>query len=197
MPRRNIQFVQGEYYHIYNRGAGRQSIFLNDADYTRCLRTLKEVALECNITVIAYSLLPNHYHWLVRQDGETPAGDLPKRVFGSYSQVFNLLYKRSGTLFQDRFQVRQVTTDNYLCHLCRYIHANPVKDGFAVAPELWSYSNYQEWIGMRHGTLVDHAFVQRFFPESDHYKCFVFDFIRGQANLLPAIKAYFDTLWDG
>ena len=196
MPRRNIQFVQGNYYHIYNRGAGRQSIFLTENDYVRCLRIMKEVALECNIAVAAYCLMPTHYHWFVRQDGETPAGDLPKRVFGSYSQIFNLLHKRSGTLFQDRFQVRLVTTDDYLCHLCRYIHANPVKDGLAVTPELWPYSNYQEWIGMRQGTLVDHALIQRFFPESDSYKRFVADFIRGQATLSPAIKAYFDTLWD-
>lgn len=196
MPRRKVQFVQGCYYHIYNRGAGRQSLFCDDEDYKRCLWTLKEVALACQVVVIAYCLMPNHYHWLVRQDGEISAGDLPKRVFGSYSQAFNLVHKRSGTLFEDRFKARLVSTDEYLRQLCRYIHANPVKDGFALAPELWPYSNYQEWLGLRNGTLVDRTFIQHFFPDTQQYKAFVLDYLTGRADLPSGVKVYLNSLWD-
>ncbi|MEZ4617747.1 MAG: transposase [Caldilineaceae bacterium] len=70
MPKRKTEFIQGHYYHIFNRGAAQQSIFRREADYLR-KELLKEVAEECEIAVIAYTLLPNHYHWLVRQDGLT------------------------------------------------------------------------------------------------------------------------------
>jgi REP element-mobilizing transposase RayT len=91
MPYRSTQFVQGGYYHLYNRSAGKQSIFRSDANYLYLLRLLKQVAGECQITIIAYCLLPNHYHWLVRQDGEISLRNLPKRVWGSYAQAFNHL----------------------------------------------------------------------------------------------------------
>ena len=194
MPRSTVQWQQGEYYHIYNRGAGRQSICLNDANYIYLLRLLKEVAAACEITVIAYCLLPNHYHWLIRQDGETPGTDLPKRVFGSYTQSFNKWNRRSGTLFAGRFKPKHVDADDYLLHLCRYIHANPVRHGIAFAPELWPYSNYQEWIGVRPGTLVDRSFVSAHFPRVGQYQAYVNDYIIGDAQIPQAIRHYLETL---
>ncbi|MFN8445022.1 MAG: transposase [Caldilineaceae bacterium] len=196
MPRRAIPFAQGQYYHIYNRGASRRSIFLSDADYRKCISTMKKVATECKLSMIAYCLLPNHYHWFVRQDGEVAANQLPKRVFGSYSQAFNLKYQGSGTLFEDRFKVRIVTSDEYLRHLCLYIHGNPVKDRFALAPELWPYSNYLDWIGVRNGELVDHAFIQTFFPDLEQYKKKLLDYLTSKLRLPSAINNYLATLWD-
>jgi putative transposase len=86
MPKR-LAFVQGGYYHIYNRGAGRQDIFREERNYVYLLRLLKTVASECDATVVAYCLLPNHYHWLLRQDGETPAGRVPARVLAPCLQA--------------------------------------------------------------------------------------------------------------
>lgn len=196
MPRRAIPFAQGQIYHIYNRGAGRQSIFRNDADYRKCIGTMKQVARECDIAMLAYCLMPNHYHWFVRQGGETPANELPKRVFGSYSQAFNLKYKRRGTLFEGRFKVRLVSSDEYVRNLCLYIHGNPVKDGFANTPELWPYSNYQDWIGLRNGELVDRSFIQTFFPDLEQYKGMLLHYLSHKLNLPPAIHNYLATLWD-
>ena len=189
MPRRQLQFVQGAYYHIYNRGAGRQSIFRSDENYRYLLRLMKQVASQCHIAIIAYCLLPNHYHWLIRQDGLIPANLLPQRVFGSYTRAFNNLHKRSGTLFEDRFAAKLVATDEYARHLCHYIHANPVRHGLAVAPALWPYSNYLEWINERNGTLVDRAFVQSHFSEPKHYEHFVLDYLHGQQQMPAELAA--------
>ena len=194
MPRRAIEFVQGGYYHIYNRGAGQHAIFREEENYRYLLRLLKQVAQECEVTVIAYCLLPNHYHWLVRQDGETPAGKVPTRVFCSYTRAFNKAYGRSGTLFEGRFKAKQVTDDAYLKHLCRYIHANPVRHGLADAVELWPYSNYLEWVNKRPGKLVDRNFVRRFFPEPSAYEQYVRAYLTGGVQLPTPLAEYLMSL---
>lgn len=61
------------------------------------------------------------------------AGLLAQRVFNAYSKAFNNSNDRSGTLFEDRYSAIAVTSDEYLRHLCRYIHANPVRHGIATA----------------------------------------------------------------
>jgi len=172
MPRR-IPFIQGNYYHIYNRGAGRQRIFHEHRNYVYLLRLLKSVTRECEVTVIAYCLLPNHYHWLLRQDGETPLGKVPARVFGSYSQAFNHAYGRSGTLFEGPYKALAVDTDAYFVNLCSYIHLNAVHHGLVDTPEDWPYSNYLEWIDKRPGTLVDKALVRSYFASPQDYEQFI------------------------
>lgn len=194
MPQRDVQFVQGAYYHMYNRGAGRQSIFRTDEDYWRALVLIKKISKLCKITVIAYCLLPNHYHWLVRQDGVAPVNLLAQRVFGSYARTFNNRHGRSGTLFEDRFDAKLVDTNEYLHHLCYYIHANPVRHTIATAPDLWVYSNYHEWIGIRKGTLVDHAFIQNHFGNGQRYQQRVMDYLTGCITLPTPLRDYLETL---
>ncbi len=194
MPRRKLQFVQGQYYHIYNRGAGRQSIFREDKNYFFLLELLKKIATACDISVIAYCLLPNHYHWLIRQNGTMGADKLVARVFGSYSQAFNNTYNRSGTLFEGTFHAILVESDEYLRHLSRYIHANPVRHGLALSPDLWPYSNYLEWIGKRPGKLVDRVFVATHFPDPGQYEAYVLSYLTGQVALPPGLRAYLEGL---
>jgi len=183
MARRKTQFIQGGYYHIYNRGAGRTPIFHDDSDYKRVLRGMKEYCLKFNIAIIAYCLMPNHYHWLVRQDSDISAHLLPQRVFNSYVKAFNLQYGRTGTLFEGPFKAKPVEQDDYLRHLCCYIHANPVKDGLVTTPDMWPYSNYLEWMGVRKGSLVDMDFVARFFPDVEQYQARVLDYLTGRVQL--------------
>jgi REP element-mobilizing transposase RayT len=194
MPKRKVKFAQGCYYHIYNRGAGKQSILRREQDYVDLLWLMKDLAVECCITIIAYCLLPNHYHWLVRQDGEITPAKLVGRVFGSYSQSFNLTYQRSGTLFEGPYEAILVDTDEYLRHLCCYIHANPVRHGLAMDPTLWPYSNYLEWLGQRQGTMVDRAFIQSHFPDISHYQARVHSYLTGQVTLPAGLRHYLASL---
>ena len=84
MPRRNIVFEKGGHYHVYNRGAGRGPLFFSPANYEYCLRLVKRYRRQYGAAILAYCLMPNHYHFLLRQEGDDPAGLLPHRVFNSY-----------------------------------------------------------------------------------------------------------------
>lgn len=170
----------GMYYHIYNRGVSKSTLFREPSNYLFVIEKLQKYRKDKNVTVIAYCLMPNHYHLLLRQDGEEPAGDVPQLVFNSYSKAYNLKYSHSGTLFESRFHAKPVQTKSHLLHLCRYIHGNPVKDGLVADPADWGWSNYLEWIGERNGSLVDHEFIKEQFDNADEYKKFLFEYLKSR-----------------
>jgi len=143
--------------------------------------------------MVAYCLEPNHYHLMIRQDGEEPAGNLPQFVFNSYTKAYNKMYSHSGTLFEGRFRAKPIQNSSQLLHLCRYIHGNPVKDGFVADPADWQWSNYLEWIGERDGTLVDRDFIKNQFENAQEYKKFLFEYLRTR-DLPDDVKKFLDDL---
>jgi putative transposase len=188
-----LTWLPGGYYHIYNRAARQSSLFREQTNYLFVITRVKQYVKKLSVSVIAYCLMPTHYHLLLRQEGETPAGLLPQRVFNSYTKAYNKLYEQSGTLFEHRFQAKAIKSSEYLLQLCRYIHANPVKDGLVVDPADWPYSNYPEWIGERNGTLLDRAFIREQFEDEADYKAFVLDYLR--SRILPeGFQRYLDGL---
>lgn len=174
---RKPEYCANRIYHFHNRGAHRLPLFREPDNYTFVLRKMKDCAATFHLGVIAYCLLPDHYHFLIRQDGNDPASFLPQRVFNSYSKAYNTSYEHSGTPFQGPHRVAVVTDEAHLLHLCRYIHANPVTHRLVDDPSDWAYSNYREWIGVRPGTLVDIGFVRDHFPSPELYREFVQDYL--------------------
>lgn len=144
-------------------------MFATPGNYEFVIRQMKHYRAALNVAVIAYCLLPNHYHWLVRQDGDAPAGLLPQRVFNSYTKAYNKMYERSGTLFEGPYKAKIIMDDIYLQYLCCYIHGNPVKHGLVSDIVEWPYSNYLEWVGLRQGTLFDADFVAGMFATPGNY----------------------------
>jgi putative transposase len=147
---REIEFVDGEYYHIYNRGVDKRQIFLDDADRDRFCQSMflfndatyfdhgdpfdKIVRLsgyemfdherEPFVRILAYTLLPNHYHLLVEQLSKDGISKFFHKLNKGYSRYFNLRHERSGTLFEDRFKAKHLDSEAYANHLIPYIHLN-------------------------------------------------------------------------
>ncbi len=173
-----LTWQSGMYYHIYNRGVGKSILFRKPTNYLYVIEKLQKYSLENLVSVIAYCLMPNHYHLLLRQDGKQPAGNVPQSIFNSYSKAYNLKYSHSGTLFEGRFRAKPVKTTSHLLHLCRYIHGNPVKDDLVTDLADWRWSNYLEWIGKRKSSLVDDEFIKTQFVNGQEYKDFLFQYLK-------------------
>jgi len=188
-----LTWQAGMYYHIYNRGVSKSTLFREPKNYLFAISKIKEYSLANHLAMIAYCLEPNHYHFLVRQDGDKPAGNLPQSVFNSYTKAYNKMYSHSGTLFEGRFRAKPVQTGSHLLHLCRYIHGNPVKDGLVTDPANWPYSNYLEWIGERDGALVDREFIKNQFDNVGEYKKFLFQYLKSR-QLPDDVKKFLDDL---
>ena len=192
MPNRNTDFTEGQYYHIYNRGAGRTKIFLVEDNYRYLLQLIQRYYQKYEITIIAYCLMPNHYHFLLRQGLGEPISKFINVLFNAYVQALNRQQGRTGTLFEGRFKHICVDDWKYLTHLCRYIHRNPVKAGLVTAPEEWIYSNYRDWVGLRHEILKDQEFINEHFANTQQYIEFIND-VQGEEKNLPKIGKY---VWD-
>ncbi len=145
--------MNGEIYHVYNRGAGKQCIFEDDADYERFMLLLylmnsdQSIVLknlmkkyqgrsldifqgeESNhalVDVMAYALMPNHVHLVLRQKKDNGITTFMKKAGTGFSMYFNTKHERSGVLFQGRFKSKHVDTDAYLKWILLYVHLNPL-----------------------------------------------------------------------
>ena len=158
MPRQRRQLSESGVHHVMMRGINRDALFLEDADRQRFLDDLGRAGVLSGCRVLAYCLMPNHVHLLVRT-GEEPLGEAMKRVGVRYSGWFNRKYGRAGHLFQDRFRSRPVDTDAYFTAALRYIWNNPVEAGMVGRPEDYPWSS-RHLLGRVH-PVVDEAALRQ------------------------------------
>lgn len=133
----------GEFLHVIVRGIGRQILFEDNSDREKYLSWLERYSAETEVSILAYCLMENHVHLLLRD----PAGLCPvfmKKMGISYAQYFNGKYDRAGHLFQDRYKSEIIEDDAYLLCVFRYILNNPSKAGFCRADE-YRWSSYYEY----------------------------------------------------
>ncbi len=170
---RRTELRAGYHYHLYNRGVNRQQIFFNEGNWGYFLRLIRRYFTPELIDIIAYCLMPNHYHLLVSLKTDRLGKEVMQPFTIAYTKAINSQQSRSGPLFQGPFQALLVDRDDYRLHLSRYIHLNPVSAGLAARPEDWIFSSYQEFLGLRRGTLPAPGIVLSQFPSPQAYAAFV------------------------
>jgi putative transposase len=173
MPKRIVPLLNDHYYHIYNRVEQGRKLFHSSQDYIDYLNLFKKVDFSSCCRLIAYCLMPNHYHYLVYiTDFEL----FPKKMmffFNKYLKFLNAARSENGRYFVNRFQEKIIENERYLIHLCCYIHLNPTKAGLVQSPEDWPFSNYLEFIGKRCGELYDKTFFEQFIGSHSEYGEFI------------------------
>lgn len=134
-------------YHVMNRGRGRQQVFHGQDFYQLFLQTLTEAHIRFGLEILAYCLMSNHYHLLLR----TPRGNLSRNmrhIDGLYTQRHNRLKRTDGSLFRGRYKAILVDTSNYLLQVSRYIHRNPIETAKPLVRALEDYpwSSYPAYL---------------------------------------------------
>ena len=136
---------ENAYYHVMNRGADRQDVFVDEQDKTIFLQTLAEACCQFRLEVHAYCLMDNHYHLLLK----TPEANLSRsmrHLNGVYTQRYNKRHGKDGALFRGRYKAILVDSDAYLLHLSKYIHLNPITAKMIEDLEHYTWSSYPAYI---------------------------------------------------
>ena len=144
-------FINNELYHIYNRGVDKRDIFSDQYDIDRFYQSMREfnstdpigsifensfknplggsTSKSRLVNLVAYCFNPNHYHLILEQLVDNGISIFMQRL-GGYTMYFNEKYKRSGALFQGKYKVKHITSNDYLLHLSAYINLNDQVHGF-------------------------------------------------------------------
>ncbi|MBI4546693.1 MAG: transposase [Ignavibacteriae bacterium] len=184
----STKYIDGNYYHLYNQGVHRSAIFFSDENYCYLLRLLKKYSTLYKVSVMAYCLMPNHYHFVLRQNERGSISRFVQTTFNAYTQAINVQQKIGGTLFQGRAKSICIDSDRYVLQLIRYIHLNPVIAGLVRNPEDWLFSDYRVWIGLDVNSLTDRSFRNIYFDNGRAYRKFVEDYRNDMAR--SQIKKY-------
>ncbi len=205
MALRKTILATNEIYHIYNRGVEKRLIFLNKRDYTRfmdvtnyyrfvncpikfsyfkklavkerenILRKLEEESRRL-VDILAFCLMPNHFHFLLRQLADKGISKFMAKITNGFSHYFNIRHDRSGHLFQGNFGAVRIEDDEQFMHVSRYIHLNPVTSYLIGIENLasYEYSSYPEYIDKSSGfTNIKESLS--YFNNPKKYKEFVED----------------------
>jgi putative transposase len=161
---RKEALVTGQVYHIFSKSIAGFKIFNNEEDYSRYILSMRYYMRErtgvsfCNalkepevkkggvdilVQIIAYSTMPTHIHFALKQLKDKGITTFMRRFLDSYTRYFNIKHNRKGPLWEGKFKNVLVSSDEQLLHLSRYIHLNPVAALLVDKPEEWGASSYK------------------------------------------------------
>lgn len=196
---RKVQFVNGEYYHIYNRGIEGREIFIDEEDYLKFLRSLKDFnnqsyyeeraqivrkygfkelssffeKTEKVIELVALCLLPNHFHLILRQLVKKGVPKYLHKLGTSFTNFFNKKYERSGRLFQGPYKAIYIDNNDYLLWLSGYVNGNSEIHKVEKAKN-YRWSSYKIFLGEKPEIIpVKSEIVLKQFNSIKEYEDFV------------------------
>jgi putative transposase len=207
MPSRNVikKYVDGGVYHVYNRGVDKQKIFKDKQDYKFFLSlmkiylekpadnlkgfnpfsiqyrgsAIKQGVFSQRVCLLAFALMPNHYHLLIKVEDGPAITEFMKSVMTIYVMYFNKKYNRVGSLFQGVYKAVLVEGDEYLIHIARYIHLNPIENSKTRAITdkdldkiLDGFNSYTYYVGLNNAAWVKPNFILSYFRDLNDFRNF-------------------------
>ncbi len=181
-----MELLPNHYYHIYNRGNNKESLFYTPANYEFFL---KKYLFHCFHIFETYSfcLMGNHFHLLVsirsKEEQEklyekrnlktkklrSPSKHL-SNFFSSYTQAINKQEDRTGSLFQKNFKRKEVDSQEYFQRLVVYIHQNPIHHGFSEEIKHYPYSSYRYFLNSKEPSFINRNKVLKLFGEMENFE---------------------------
>ena len=164
MPSNYDLLIPDNYYHLYNRAVGSETMFFTEENYHFFLQKQYQYT-NTVAAVYAYCLMPNHFHFFVKIKDEKSIAALYQtkknkplpvdailtsdfimeqysNFFNSYTKSFNKVYNRKGKLFMDHLKRKHIDDEGYYTKIIEYIHFNPVKHQYKTNVADWKFSSY-------------------------------------------------------
>lgn len=206
------RLVEDHIYHVYNRGVEKRTIFSETEDYLRFIHDLFEFNDEASVSnalyyfdpksmrvqsryvqeerrprkllveILLFTLMPNHYHLLLRQNKENGIVKFMQKLGTGYTMYFNKKYDRVGGLFQGRFKAVMVQMQAHFLHLPFYIHANPLFKKYGGSTSIdwrngmkflegYRWSSFPDYIGKKNfPSVTSREFLLDFFGGKEAYQ---------------------------
>ncbi len=227
MPKRREIITSGGIYHVLARGVDKRQIFMDDVDHLRFIRNLfyfnnaefnwmstrsaqfvasgthrvpdatKNEVRHPDVDLLAFCLMPNHYHLLIKPKSDSGLQNFIKRVNQGYSQYFNGRQKRSGALFESRYKIVPIVNEAHFAHIPYYIHLNPldlVDHGWREGElgdlnkateflDSYRWSSHLDYSGVRNfPSVTSREFLLDYFGDPDKYKKSIRDWLISRRN---------------
>lgn len=216
MPRRLEKFVNGSFYHVFNKTVDDLEVFDNDRNSRHFIQLLKYYrSLKANVSfsklkrydsslrkeifkktsfkkhfkieILAYCLMPNHFHLLLKQLKTDGIVRFMAVLLDSFARYFNIASERKGPLFLTQFKSKQVKSGEQLIHVSRYIHLNPYSS--SLTEKLNGLENYRffslpAYLSRRKDSLCKTQLIMSYFGNSrKKYQEFVYNYAERQKTL--------------
>lgn len=216
MPLRKTVLATGETYHVFNRGVNHQPLFIDKRDYSRALEILSfyrfnkpslrfsfynrlpteeklnfwkelEEKYQKIVTFFSFCLMPNHFHFLLRQEKENGISKFLANFQNSYTKYINTRHTRTGHLLQGQFKAVRIETDSQFLHVSRYIHLNPYTSYLVKTTndlKMYHWSSLPQYIDNNEKGICSIKNILSSFPSKEKY----FQFILDQKNYQRRLK---------
>ncbi len=203
MPTRKQILVTGEYYHVFNRSLFQSPVFARERESKAFMRALiyytlvdpprrlsfekrykdKKLNFEKTlVSILAYCVMPNHFHLLLKQEVDRGISTYMRRLTLSFVRYYNTLHIQRGSLFESFFKAVLIESENQLLHVSRYIHLNPTSAGLVDDPLKYKNSSFGYYVngGERKPLVFDDILRSK---KREHYEKFVYDNMEYQQTL--------------
>ena len=158
MPRRARSIVGGLVYHVLNRSNGRIPLFRKEADYDAFLHVLGEAHCRLPLRILAYCVMPNHWHFLVWPDEHQAkaVSEFFRWLTVTHTQRWHAHYGTAGSghLYQGRFKSFPIQADEHFYTVARYVERNALRAGLVERAQDWRFGS----LGQHAGDLPGHRF---------------------------------------
>lgn len=201
MYHRNVIFATDQIYHIYNRTVGEENCFVSQYQLRKILEIVQFYLYEQEIRfseynklsveqqqvyslhhsrypvieIYAFAIMPNHFHFLVKQLQDGGIKKFISIIQNSYAKYFNTRNSRHGSLFQSPFKAKWIESDEEFLHVSRYIHLNPVTSYTIEFASLSQYpwTSYPQYVNSSKKSFVNTSYLLGFFLSRSQYISFV------------------------
>ncbi len=202
---RKVPLITNEIYHVFNRGIDGRITFSNQREFIRAYQVIKYYRFssppvnfskfikariegvekyneaswgEKLVSIMCYCFMPNHFHFLLRQETAGGISKFLSQFLNSYTRYFNIKNERVGPLFLNDFKNVLVESEEQLLHLSRYIHLNPYSSKVVESLEdlyRYEWSSLTEYLGGSEDYICNKDTIMSLFKTKESYKKFILD----------------------